>query len=437
MGIVFRGAIVLTMNPDRAILRPGQVRIEGDRICAVSDQEDLARPGDRLIEAKGKLLMPGLINAHCHAAMSIFRNYGNDVDLDCWLKDYIWPLENQWQSADIYTATLLDIAEMLATGTTCFADMYMEMDQVARAVEDSGIRALLSRGITASGYQEALADQPRFFERWNGAASGRIRTNIATHAVYTATPNSLRAAKRMIDRLGASHHIHLCETQKEVADCQAQYGMSPVALFDRYGLLDEHTIAAHCVWLSEEDIALLKKRGVHPVYNPASNMKLASGFMPLDRLLSEGIAVAIGTDGAASNNKQDLFRDMALGSLIQKGAQLDPLAAPAASLLEMATCNGAKAVGLEAELGSIEPGKKADLILVDFDNLAHSPSPVDVAAGLVYSGAGADVSMTMVDGKILYQDHQFVHLDIEQIKRSCDGILQAMQERRQAHGNRD
>lgn len=435
MAIIINNAIVVTMNAQRDILRGAQVRVEDGRIEAISPKGDLILAGDQVIDAKGQVLMPGLINAHCHAAMSIFRNYGNDVDLDTWLNDYIWPLEAQLSPEDIKRGTLLDLAEMISNGITYFVDMYYEMDKVAEAVEASGMRALLTEGMTQNGYEDCLDRQKGFFDRWNGKAGGRIRTGLSTHAVYTNTLESMEAAVALGKELDTCQNIHLSETKKELDDCLLRFGMSPVELFDKMGYLNDRTIAAHCVWLSEKDKDILAERGVHPVYNPASNMKLASGFMPLEDLLSRGVPVAIGTDGASSNNSQDLFRDMTLGSIIQKGYHLDPLAAKARTMLELATINGAKAVGQEKDLGSVEVGKMADLILVDFNTPGNTPIPDDIEAALVYSTSGKDVSMTMVEGEILYQDGQFTRLDEEKIKADCQDTLYRLKERRASHGS--
>ena len=435
MAITIKNVTIVTMNPNHDILRGAQVRVKDGRIQAISVGKDLALPGDEVIDGSGQVVLPGLINAHCHAAMSIFRNYGNDVDLDTWLNDYIWPLEAQLTPEDIRKGSLLDIAEMISHGITYFVDMYYEMDKVAQAVEEGGIRALLTEGMTANDYRVCLDRQAGFFDRWDGKAEGRIRTGLSTHAVYTNTEESMEAAVALGKELGACHHIHLSETKKEVEDCRARFGMSPVEVFDKMGYLNDRTIAAHCVWLSERDMDILADRGVHPVYNPASNMKLASGFMPLEGLLSRGIPVAMGTDGAASNNSQDLFRDMTIGSLIQKGRSLDPTAARARTMLEMATINGARALGQEEDLGSIEVGKMADLIMVDFRGVGMTPIPDDIEAALVYSTSGRDVSLTMVAGKILYRDYRFTELDEKRIKADCQDTLRLLRERRAHDGS--
>ncbi len=406
MTIVFENARVLTMNKDREVLYDVNVTVEGNIISKISKERPVIS-GARYIDCSEKLLMPGLINGHCHASMSFFRNFGNDVSLKTWLEDYIWPVEAYLTGEDIKKGARLDCLEMIQNGVTTFVDMYFEMDYVAQAVEELGNRAILTRGITKDSVDDAIEDQAEFFRKWNGAANDRIRVMVGSHAIYTNDERALLMEKDLADRLGTGINIHVSETRKEVEDAEKEYGMSPVQFLDKLGILDEKTIAAHCVWLSDRDIEILAKRRVNCVYNPASNMKLASGFMPLDKLLKSGVNVAIGTDGASSNNEQDLFRDMTLGSLIQKGKSLDPKAASALTMLELATINGAKAIGREDDLGSIEVGKKADIIAIDLNNINLKPYPEDIEAALVYSTSGKDVCLTMVDGRILYEDGVF------------------------------
>ena len=402
--MIIRDVSLVTMNDRGEVLRHVDVEIRKDRFTGIRPTGGPLPAGEEIIDGRGKVMMPGLMNMHSHIAMSLFRNYGNDVNLQTWLEEYIWPREALLTEEDIRAGSALNIAEMLTTGTTCFVDMYYEMDGVAREVERMGIRACLTRGLTGPDDGTRLKEQRKLYEDWHGRAGGRIRVKIGPHAIYTNDLDSLKAQKALNDELGCGFHIHIAETKKEVDDCLDRYGMTPVALFDRLGMLDGQTLAAHCVWLSEEDIQILAERGVHCIYNPASNMKLASGFMPVEDLMKAGVNVCLGTDGASSNNKQDMFREMYLGALIQKGRFLDPKALSAGEMLRMATINGAKALGLDEELGSVEPGKKADFILVDFDNVHHTPYPEDLEAALVYSTDGRDVVLTAVDGQILVKD---------------------------------
>jgi len=415
MKILFRHAYVVTMDDQRRMLADTDVLVEDGRIAQIGAiAADFA--ADRVIDARGKVLMPGLINCHSHIGMSIFRNYGNDQPLMTWLEDYIWPLEAHLTRDDIYEATRLNVLEMLRSGTTALVDMYYEMDRVAEACEELGIRALLTRGLTSPVEGARLNEQRELFDQWHGRADGRIRVMIGTHAIYTNTEEDMKRQVELSKELGCGFHIHISETEGEVKNCLAQYGRTPVQVFDDLGMLDERTIAAHCVYLSDEDIAILAKRRVNVCYNPASNMKLASGFLPLQRLLDAGVNVCFGTDGSSSNNMQDVWRDLFLGSMIQKGIDRNAQSAPAMTMLELATRNGAKALGLSDEIGSVEVGKKADLILVDFDNIHHTPFPDDVAAALIYSTLSTDVAMTMVNGEILMENGRFDRADVAVVR---------------------
>lgn len=414
------------MNKENDILKDVYVRVEEGRIVQIV-KDDPSVDGDKIIDCKGKLLMPGLINGHCHASMSLFRNYGNDVSLKTWLEDYIWPVEAHLNKEDIKIGAELDLLEMIKNGITTFVDMYYHMDYVAQASQEMGMRAVLTRGITSDSVDEAVLEQKEFFKNWHGACNGKINVMVGSHAIYTNDKRALLMEKALAEELGVGINIHVSETQKEVKDAYDQYGMSPVEYLDSIGMLNSKTIAAHCVWISDKDMEILAKRGVNCVYNPASNMKLASGFMPLEKLLEKGVNVAIGTDGASSNNEQDLFRDICLGSLIQKGNDLDPKAARARNMLKLATINGAKAIGQDKEIGSVEIGKKADLILIDFNNPNLRPIPTDIEAALVYSTSGKDVYLTMIDGKILYEDGKFNYANemdiIDKAERAWNDLM--------------
>lgn len=417
MRTVIKNATVVTMNDARDILREATVCIEDGRIVDIfstcSPDRALQRDGEpndhnveeNVIDAQGDVLLPGLINAHTHLAMSLFRNYGNDVALKEWLEDYIWPLEAHLTREEIVAGAKLSILEMLRGGTTTFADMYMEEDAIAEAVTQMGIRALLCPAFTDG----SVATRPGEVRRLAAyqTANGRIRMRLAPHAVYTCSPETLQKVKALGEKWGIGFHLHLAETREEDEQCRKTYGISPTMLLDRAGLLGPNTMLAHAIWLDDDDIACITARGASCVYNPVSNMKLASGFMPLGKLRQAGVPIALGTDGPSSNNAQDMFREMLVGSLIQKGHSLDPTAANAHTMLWMATRGGARAIGQEKELGSIEIGKKADLILVDFRHVRHTPKPEDIEEALVYATSSDDVRLTMIDGIIRMQDGRF------------------------------
>nr|WP_072514598.1 amidohydrolase [Ndongobacter massiliensis] len=436
MNLLFENVTIVTMDESHTIFPKGHVRIEGNRIVEVSDRPHAAPRGARRIDATGRVLMPGLINCHTHSAMSLLRNYGNDVALQSWLEDYMWPMEAHLDAEAIATGAMLNCCEMIETGTTSFVDMYYEMDAVARVVEACGMRALLARGMTGPDDGTRIREQRALYRDWHGKADGRIEVMIGPHAIYTNDLASLRAQTELGKELGCGFHIHLNETEKEIEDCLATYGKPPILIFDELGMLDERTIGAHCVWLSEEEIDCLAERHANCCYNPASNMKLASGFMPVQALLDRGINVCIGTDGAASNNRQDLLADMHLGSLIAKGSSRNPLAVTARTMLEMATVNGAKALGKKDELGVIAPGKLADLILVDFRNAHHTPCN-DIEAALVYSTTGSDVTWSVVNGKVLMEERALQTMDADQVRQKAQAVWAHLQKQEAGRECRD
>ncbi len=407
--MLIKNTTVVTMDGDNRILKDVDVLVKDGRIAEMG--KDLQAGDDtreRVISGEGKILMPGLINMHSHIGMSLFRNFGNDVDLQTWLEEYIWPRETLLTRDDIMKGSALNIVEMLLSGTTTFVDMYYEMDGVAEVVEKMGIRARLSRGMTGPDDGTRIREQRDLYEKWQGKDNDRITVMTGPHAVYTNNRESLADQKALGDELGMGYHIHISETKREVDECKEEYGMSPVEFFDELGMLSETTIAAHTVWIDDKDIDILAKRKVNCVFNPASNMKLASGFMPLRKLKDKGVNVCLGTDGASSNNKQDMFREMFLGAMIQKGNSLNPVEVTAREMLRMATINGAHALGMDKEIGSIELGKKADFILVDFNNAHHTPYPEDIEAALVYSTSGRDVVLTVVDGQVLTEGGRYL-----------------------------
>lgn len=416
---VLRNTTVLTMNDRNEILEHTDVVIDNGVIAEIGP--DLAGTADHshIIDGSGKLVMPGLINGHCHVPMTLLRNYADDMDLQTWLFDHIFPVEDRLSDEDVYWGSLLGIMEMLSTGTTCFADMYYFMDSIASAVESSGIRAQLSRGQTCMdegpdfSQNKAMIESVDFVKKWNGAAEGRITAAMAPHAIYTCSPEYIKAIARNAERLGVPIHVHLDETMREHEDSLRIYGKTPAAHLYDLGLFDLKTIAAHCVCITGDDMNLLKEKDVSMIHNPSSNLKLASGFAPVPEALSAGMNVCIGTDGASSNNNLNLWEDMYLTSIIHKGSTRDPKLITAPEVLRMATANGAKALGLPC-VGSIEKGKKADLIMVDLEK-PHIKPLHNICSALAYSVQGSDVTMTMVDGRILYQDGEFRTIDKEKV----------------------
>jgi 5-methylthioadenosine/S-adenosylhomocysteine deaminase len=385
-------------------------RISG--VGQISEEGDF----DKIIDASGCVVLPGFINTHTHAAMTLFRSYADDLPLMEWLNTKIWPIEAVMTGPDIYWGTMLSILEMVKSGTTTFVDMYGFMDEVAQAVEESGMRAVLSRGLIgiAPNGETALLEAVDFVKNWQGKASGRITTMFGPHAPYTCPPDYLKKVMHYSDQLGVGMHIHLSETLTEVADIEKAYGKRPVELMDDIGLFDRHVLGAHLVHVNEQEIEILAKKKVGVAHNPQSNMKLASGIAPVTEMLKRGIPVALGTDGASSNNNLDMVEEMRSASFLQKVATMDPTSVPAYQALEMATRNGAIALRMENEIGQIAVGKKADLIIVDFQK-PHLYPRHDAAAHLVYAAQASDVKTVIIDGKVIMENRQVLTMDEERI----------------------
>lgn len=377
-------------------------------------------------ELSGRLLIPGLINCHGHTPMTLLRGVGSDLPLQEWLFDKMMPIEEQFTEQDIRTGNALALLEMISTGTTSYSDMYFHTETAVENAMEAGIKANLSRPNQCFDEHETYAQNTRakesirLFRTCDGLAEGRIRIDFAIHAEYTNFPHIVEAYSADCKALGGRMHIHLSETRKEHDDCVAKYGKTPARWFYDLGTFDSPTFAAHCVWVTEEDLALMKEKGVSPVHNPTSNMKLGSGFAPVPRMLELGLNVALGTDGAASNNNLNMMEEMHLAAVLHNGFTQDPTLMKPAQVLNMATRNGARLQG-RTDTGSLEVGKKADIVAIDL-NRPHLYPNIDPLALVTYSAQGADVVMTMVDGRILYENGEFLTLDAERIlheARAC------------------
>lgn len=416
MNILIKDIDIIPVDGKEEVLKSTNLYIEKGKIVHIGDlKEDIKV--EKTIDGNNKLLMPGLINAHTHLGMSLLRNFADDMDLNEWLTKSIWPMEAKLDGEDIYWGSLLSMSEMIMTGTTSFCDMYFFMDEVGRALECSGMRGVLTRGIIEDpkNPDEKLNDTRELFDRWNNSLNERVKVMVAPHAPYTCSPDFLIRTIELAEELDTGIHIHLSETKKEVEASFNTFGKSPIKHMLDLGMFNRHTIAAHCVHLSDEDIEIIKENNVYPVNNPASNFKLASGFAPISKMLKKGIKVALGTDGASSNNNLDMFKELNLASLINKAVDLDPLSVPANKAIEMATLNGAFALGLGEEIGSIEVGKKADMILIDMDK-PHLYPKHNLVSAVGYSVNGSDVDTVIIDGNIIMENRELKTLDIEQIK---------------------
>lgn len=415
MQILIRGVIVITVNENYDVIPDADVVINGNMISYVGPQKEWQQTFDKVINGRGKVLAPGLVNAHGHAAMTLLRSYADDVPLMYWLEKRIWPVEAKLKREDVYWGTMLAILEMIKSGTTTFTDMYFFMDQVAEAVEESGIRGVLSRGLVGIGEMadKGLTESEQFVGAWQGKGDGRITTMLGPHAPYTCPPEYLKRVIALREKLDVPVQIHLAETLDEANRIQKQYGMSPTALLAETGLLATPVLAAHCVHLSETDMDILRDNQVHVAHNPGSNLKLGSGVAPIPQLLKRGIIVGLGTDGAASNNNLDMLEEMRLAALLHKGVHMDPTLITAPEALAMATRQSAKAVFLN-DVGVIAPDMKADLIMFNL-NRPHFTPQHDLTAHLVYASQPSDITLVMVNGTILMEDGTLTTLDEEKI----------------------
>ncbi len=412
--IIIQNAYILTMDPDRGDIENGVVVIEGGLIKEIGTSTE--HSAKKVIDAKGSVLMPGLVNTHCHAGMAIFRGYADDMQLQDWLENHIWPAEAELTDEDIYAGTRLACLEMIRSGTIAFADMYIHENKVAKAVEEAGIRAALSYGMIDFGDREKaekeLKEGSAFVKEWNGKAGGRIHTMYGPHAPNTCSEDFLIKVKEQAVKDNVKIHIHVLETEAELNYMKENFGMCSIHFLKNIDFWGTDILAAHCVWLSDGDIKILAEYGVNISHNPVSNMKLASGICPVTKLLDNGANVCLGTDGCASNNNLDMFEEMKTAALLQKVSTMDPTALPANRVLEMATINGAKALGIKS--GMLKEGYNADMIIMDM-NSAHLTPVYDVASHLVYAASGKDVRTTIVDGKILMEDGEVISMDEQEV----------------------
>ena len=398
------------------------ITIENKRIASITkDLPDTV--GAEVIDAKGNLLIPGFYNAHCHAAMTLFRGYGEDLPLQRWLEERIFPAEDRLNYENVTVATRLAIAEMLKGGIVSFSDMYMFEDAVAEVVLETGVKANLSRALVSFSPDANIASDSRFaeakalVEKYQNADDERVKVDFSLHAEYTNLPHYIAQVSEYTAANGLRMHLHVSETEKEHNECIARHGKTPTKLFYDLGTLNTPTLAAHCVWVSDEDIAILAEKQVSVVHNPVSNLKLGSGVMPLGKMISAGINVCLGTDGVASNNRLDVLREMQTAAILHKGVLLDPTATTASQMPKLATRNGALAQG-RTDCGEIRIGARADLVLIDRNSIHNMPCFDDYAM-LCYSAERSDVLLTMVDGRILYRNGEYTSIDEERMRFEC------------------
>ncbi|HOJ80442.1 MAG TPA: amidohydrolase [Clostridiales bacterium] len=433
MRILIEGIDVLTADPAAEYIRNADIGIADDRIEFIvpAGQRVPDFIPDRKINGKNMLAMPGMVNAHTHCAMTLMRNAADDLPLHKWLFEKIFPIEDRLTDDDVYWGTRLAAAEMIKSGTTALADMYLHMDAAARGIVDTGMRVNLSKsplefhsegGLKAD---DVFDDVRTYFKNWNGKYNGRIRVYLEVHSTYLFDWPSLIRASELAKELGTGIHIHLLETARERKESFEKHEKSSVEICAETGIFDVPVIGAHLVHIDEEDIRILKQYGVNAAHNPTSNLKLGSGISPVHKMLDAGVNVALGTDGTASNNNLNMFEEMHLAALIHKGVAQDPELVTARQAFMMATVNGSRAVGFGDETGILKPGMKADIILLDMDK-PHLCPVNDPFSAVVYSAQASDVDTVIVDGNILMEKRELKTIDEERVMfevRKHSGML--------------
>ncbi len=415
--LLVRNGIVLTMNPEEAVLDRGSVAVRGDRIAAVGSDDDFsAEDADRVIDAKGGIIMPGLVNTHTHAAMTCFRGLADDLPLMEWLNDHIFPAEQKLTPEMVNTGATLACAEMILAGITCFCDMYLFEAEVAKAAKAAGMRAVTGEVLydfPSPNYgpiEKGFAYTEALIEAWKD--DPLITIAVEPHSPYLCAPELLQRAQKIARENGIPLVIHLSETEEEVNRIKEKYGHTPVGHLADLGILGHNVLACHCVALTDTDIELLKRFDVKVSHNPESNMKLASGVAPVPKLLEAGICVGLGTDGPSSNNDLDLFSEMNTAAKLHKVHTLDPTVLNAHQVLRMATIDGARALGLDKVTGSLEPGKCADIIVID-TRKPHLIPMYSPHSHLVYAVRGSDVTASVINGQVVMADRELTTIDTE------------------------
>jgi len=415
------------MGPDNGLIEKGALAVSRDRIVEVGPEAALSKryEAKRVVDARGGIIMPGLVNTHTHAAMTCFRGLADDLPLMSWLHDHIFPAEAKLTPEVVYQGTRLACAEMILSGTTTFCDMYLFEDAVAHAAKDAGVRAVVGEVLydfPSPNYgpvEEGLKYTETLIRKWQD--DPLITIAVEPHSAYLCSPELLKKAKAIADRHGAPMVIHLSESDHEVTQIREKYGRTPVQHLAEIEFLSSGLIADHCVAITQADIALLKAFDVKVAHNPESNMKLASGIAPVPELLRHGITVGIGTDSCASNNNLDLFQEMDTVAKLHKVQTLDPTVMDAPTVVRMATIDGAKVLGLEDQIGSLEKGKRADIIVIDIRQ-PHLVPMYNVFSHLVYAVSGHDVVTAIVDGQVLMEDRVLSTLDVDRVMEDVNRI---------------
>jgi 5-methylthioadenosine/S-adenosylhomocysteine deaminase len=422
------------MDDEFTLIEDGAIAIDGSTIASVGRAGDFEKEftADKIIQAKGKLAMSGLVNTHTHAPMVYFRGLADDLPLKEWLERHIWPAEAKFVNPDfVREAVKLAAVEMIKSGTTVFCDMYFAEGSAAESVNEVGIRAVLGEGLLdfptpiSKNPEEGLKNSENFIRDWLG--DELVTPAVAPHAPYTCSAELLKKAKELADKYGVLLHIHLAEENWEVEKIKAEQGMSPVEYLDSLGFLDEKTSAAHVNWVSEKDIEILAKTKTGVCHNPQSNMKLATGFCPVSDMLKACVKVGLGTDGASSNNDLDMFGEMVTASMLQKAFKKDPSVLKAKEVVWMATRGGAEVLALSDKIGSLETGKKADIILINLDQ-PHLVPMYDIYSHLVYAVNGSDVETAIVNGQVVMENRKMLTVDETEIVERAKAFAKRLKE---------
>ena len=419
MSILIHNCTAVLMDDQNTVLPNAYVEVEGTRIRSVGTQRPWG-PFDQEIDCKGNVLMPGFVNAHTHVPMTAMRGYGDGNNLQDWLNNYIFPVEARWDDRAVRACTALGLAEMIASGVTSIADMYMRTDIIAQEVASAGISAnlsvggvLFSEGFDPDTNHDCVA-QRELTEKWHNYNDGQIRVDASIHGEYTSRAELWQWMADYAREHQLGMHVHISETKAEHEACIARHGKTPIQILNNYGVWDTRAIAAHCVWTTPEDWAIMAEKGISAIHNPISNLKLGSGIAPVPAMKKAGVNVCLGTDGVSSNNCTDFFSDLKFAAILHNGANCDPLALLPADALRMATRDGGAALGRKT--GMIQGGYEADLILVDFSHLNLTPCH-SVLSNLAYAAHGTDVCMNMARGKVIYKDGDFLTIDLERVRR--------------------
>ena len=421
--ILIHNCTILPMNGKDAIIENGLIATKKDKILYVGRETKAPKTKAAItIDGRGKVATPGLINCHTHLPMTLFRGIAEDQPLTTWLTQTIWPLEAKLTPNDIYQGALLGCLENIKNGTTTFADMYFHEEKIAKAVEKAGLRAVLAPGIIEAENREKgermLKESVEFAQKYNGYADGRVTAQLGPHAVYTCSPQLLTQTREEASKLGIGMHIHVAESKQMAKLVKKKHGLTEIELLENINFLKPNVLAAHCIHLTRKEMQIIAKHNVKVSYNPTANMKIASGTPKIKTLTDLGITVGIGTDGPASNNNLDMFKEMKTAALLQKIRYMDPTVLQAQQVLEMATIDGAKALGLEKTVGSLEVGKKADIILIDFRK-PHLTPIHDPYANIVYSARGSDADTVIVNGKLLMEGRKVKTLDEQEVMQKA------------------